>query len=332
MRVIAQGARSNGQFAKMTELRSSRRIVHDDGVPSIVLPKRPRELQMRRGGSGRKKQSIASSQSGHHQTNGIPRKVIRSVAEYVKEIAELKSKNSQDLILFRGQRDCDKPLVPKIGRGETRLKGRNQAQLGKVEKHLLDLFKQLSVPFLHSKPEKDLEWLAIAQHHGLSTRLLDWTANALAALWFAVRKEPAKDKNQIEKLGAVWILNPVDGDFLRSEAEKHPFDLAKTRVYRPRHISERLIAQAGYFTVHCLDRAIPRFTPLDRDLSMRKRLMEIQIDPQAFSDIRDNLERHGVSDLNMFPDLEGVCRYITWNNSLLRDEIDPPNIILNQDK
>jgi len=32
----------------------------------------------------------------------------------------------------------------------------------------------------------------------------------------------------------------------------------------------------------------------------------------------------------MFPDLEGVCRYITWNNSLLGDERDPPNVPLNQ--
>ena len=147
------------------------------------------------------------------------------------------------------------------------------------------------------------------------------------------RKTRTNPSSQNEKKrGSVWILNPLDKDFVPSEAKVNPFEIEQTQVYRPRHFTERLIAQAGYFTIHCFHQNTSSFTPIEKDLRLGKRLMEIQIEPDAFSDLRDNLERHGVSDLTMFPDLEGVCRYITWNNSLLRDEIDPPNILLNQGK
>jgi hypothetical protein len=93
---------------------------------------------------------------------------------------------NKGLYLFWGQK-FDKPLLPKIGRDHFL----SDNFLGQ-EKRLLDDFKIRSNPYLDSSTRDDWDWLAIAQHNGMATRLLDWTDNPLAALWFAVREEAVK--------------------------------------------------------------------------------------------------------------------------------------------
>ena len=128
---------------------------------------------------------------------------ITNINAFINLIEQIKSdnksrKNNADLI-FRGQRS-EKPLLPKLGRLD--LKGSKE----NIEKLMLTEFKRGSLPLTEFKPENNWDWLALAQHHGLPTRLLDWTYSALVALWFAVEK-PAKknDKGDLDN-GVVWIL------------------------------------------------------------------------------------------------------------------------------
>jgi len=119
-----------------------------------------------------------------------------------------KSGNDVDF-LFRGQPE-DLPLLPKLAR--LKLRG----DIDNIEQLIIDEFKRTSLPLSEFHPEDEWDLLALAQHHGLPTRLLDWTYSALVALWFAVKDVPM-DGNQY---GVVWVLFPDVEDF-RADTDKY---------------------------------------------------------------------------------------------------------------
>jgi len=84
--------------------------------------------------------------------------------------------------VFRGENSLKYRLRSKFGRLQTKNPANNQ----EIEKGILKEFARLSVPHLDARFANDWELLAIAQHHGLPTRLLDWTLNPLIAAHFAM--------------------------------------------------------------------------------------------------------------------------------------------------
>jgi hypothetical protein len=105
------------------------------------------------------------------------------------------SKEDNFLILFRGQEE-DWDLLPKIGRYEY------SSNILEKEEQIFEEFKRLSYPYLNSNlNSNDWDLLALAQHYRLPTRLLDWTENPLAALWFAFNKEKQNNSDRV-----VWCF------------------------------------------------------------------------------------------------------------------------------
>ena len=202
------------------------------------------------------------------------------------------------LTLFRGQR-CDWPLRPKIARVD--LLGGTQRE---AERLMLATFCREAIAHLGIMPENDWEWLAIGQHHGLPTRLLDWTKNPLAALWFAVT-EPASDGP-----GIVWVLQPHQRDILYANGAESPFDGTEIRVFEPRHVSPRIRAQAGLFTVHKRVGATDEIPALQDLPEQRANLLKCIIPAERFATIRAQLMDCGVHAASLFPDLDGVARRV----------------------
>ena len=236
-----------------------------------------------------------------------PTKRITSVTEYIRHLEE---HCDADDLLFRGQRE-DLPLIPRIAR--LKLSG----DLLSAEQAMLRDFKFQALPLLTLQPQSDWDWLAVAQHHGMATRLLDWTANPIAALWFAV-EHPATNGP-----GVVWIFDTEDTDYATPDGGEDPFAGDWTRVFRPRHITRRIIAQSGWFTVHKWV-GVPKggFIPLERNWKYKPRLAKLHIPPEAFARIRRELDRWGFNAATLYSDLDGLCRHVEWQRSLLADEID----------
>lgn len=249
---------------------------------------------------------------------------ITTVADFVSRVAEIKKQhvkggNKADL-LFRGQ-PCDKPLLPKLGRIVPK------GEIHTIERLILSNFDSASLPFREFEPRNDWDLLALAQHHGLPTRLLDWTFSSLAALWFVVRNLPEKKDNGKDfENGVVWVLCAIVDDFRLDTNHNGPFDnKSRTRIFRPKAISPRIVAQSGVFTVHRLQKPGSdkkfKFVPLEKNRNYKNKLVKFIVPPSAFPGIRSELNMMNANAALLFPDLDGLCSHLAWRYSKLRDEI-----------
>jgi hypothetical protein len=237
-----------------------------------------------------------------------------STIEFEKNTAESEGNNVE--FLFRGQR-CDKPLLPKLARlnKERKLK----LDINKTELLMMNEFRRQSVILSEWKPDNEWDLLALAQHHGLPTRLLDWTQDALSALWFAVRKPPIIDNKGKNQNGVVWVFKPEQSDYDFDPNKTDPFNTPLTKIFRPKIVSRRISAQTGCFTVHKIkkDGSVVIFEKHSR---FKNKLLKLIIPHEQFYYIRYRLNMLGTNYSRLFPDIDGLCRHLEWRFSYQEDE------------
>jgi hypothetical protein len=197
---------------------------------------------------------------------------------------------------YRGHREAPWELQPLIDRVEhgalTRLDH---------ERCMFEEFKQRGAAFLQARPADDWEYLAIARHHGLPTRLLDWTENPLAALFFAVEEPWSGDS-------AIWCYVYIGlGRPKLDTSATDPLSIDRITLYQPPHLHARIAVQSSLFTAHPPNWKIMS-DPWSGSLDV------ITIPNAARPRIRHELFRLGVHRAALFPDLDNAAIHIarTW--------------------
>ncbi|GAH33443.1 unnamed protein product [marine sediment metagenome] len=225
-------------------------------------------------------------------------------------------------IWFRGEPSCDTPLLPSVYRPKPDGSFHN-------ENALLQMFRMRAPSYygelIPNRGDTD-QWLFLAQHVGLPTRLLDWTENALLALYFALK----------EKLPIVWMIAPIRLNDLSvsekgldyvTEIEEFPLTWFRPEsrinighenirgaweqdtkgvnrpvAVHPTHFHPRMSAQRSVFTVHgLLKKSLP-------DLVPHGIISRFEIQPSARDRLSEDLRMLGIEEATAFPDLDGLAK------------------------
>lgn len=209
--------------------------------------------------------------------------------------------------LFRGVGSVNHFLIPSIGRSSET----SPPYCPNREEKIFERFKREAIPhlaYLGARPKDDWEWLALAQHHGVPTRMLDWSESPLVALYFAVESDKFKDMP-----AAVYIVErPTSNIALSHDEEISPLNLRKAEnsdgagtpyFFFPGYVTPRLVSQRGLFSVH----AAPDKNWHDPKV-VKKMLV---IDPACKAELRRTLDTMGVHQAMIYADLDGLCRRLT---------------------
>lgn len=189
---------------------------------------------------------------------------------------------------FRGHSSLEWSLVPKAGRPPFDALD---------DREYLETWKRRARAYTATSGLSDWDWLALAQHHGLATRLLDWSVNPLAAALFAVDGAPRESACVYAfRASKIALIDNVS-----------PFKFDGIAVFKPTAVVDRIVQQGGMFTVHG-----PPSIALNKSLGDDEELCRIVI-TQAYRDrLQAELDFYYVNATSLFPGLDGLSRYMNW--------------------
>ena len=200
----------------------------------------------------------------------------------------------------------------------------------------LSKFKSLATPYidflltplLPNGVEAYWSWLFQMQHYGVPTRLLDWSRDALVALYFATNPEDRSLTPGID--AAVWVLNPVTlnkaynfNEFTQAGYIPNVEEAGFNAIFGPDSLplsnpkpaaaigplnSTRIVAQRGVFTVFPHQKNL---IPMEQFSDSSTFLVKICIASENFGEIQAQLQRYGITKIALFPELQSIAGEIT---------------------
>jgi hypothetical protein len=252
---------------------------------------------------------------------------IRTIHSFIRAVFRLRQKIDDDKLWYRGHSDICYKLRPSIGRSQS-YAGKKLILKRNQEISLLHRFRRRAYPHVERAMTAG-EAIFLARHHGLPTRLLDWTANALVALYFTCieyaegdnRKDgkiwAMRRRSQEKDLDAFEIAQQKDEEelfrFFANSAEDIKEDKLKhaIRMVHPFYNSPRILAQDGAFTIH----SNPRISMEDyKGTKFTKDRLDIdglwcwRVPGERKTGIVRQLSGLGITHRTVYPDLDGIAR------------------------
>lgn len=252
--------------------------------------------------------------------------VVREITSW-RELHEVVDGPEYRNWAFRGHSDAEWPLYSSLSR-YLKQYGIHRKAWADQEERIGRIFRRKAHLFLEHVPdEKDaFQWLALMQHHGAPTRLLDFTWSPFVAAFFALERATKDAALWAIFIPSLWrathrfphenasltpddlhLRNPgvYEDHYLRNEV---PFVMSG----EPLVMNKRLIAQSGTFVLPgVLDRPVeeillgypePRKTVVK--FVLRTRLLR--------SETMLALYTMNITNATLFPDLDGLARSMAY--------------------
>jgi len=239
--------------------------------------------------------------------------------------------------LFRGQRESPEPdeksrqLRPSLERVLEDRFQRPLAEAPVIEKRLLREFKRHLHRYTTDVPDEDdnLRWLALMQHHGAPTRLLDFTYSFLVAVFFSIERAKHNDRCAVWAIDHNWlwlaVRESLPPDLVSSLDDARQSKTPETMralfatpkdilvTLNPMNLDERLAVQQGVFV--CSLDLTKRFADVARGLARSEeeydahvRRVEIRCSAELLREAIRELQRMNITRLSLFPGIDGLAQ------------------------
>jgi hypothetical protein len=257
---------------------------------------------------------------------------VNSLAEYIDKISEISRADRHQHLRwwFRGVPNAEFKLIPSVFRSPPR----NGYDLEDDERHAFRDFRLWSAGMIPTSTSPEDVYFQ-QQHHGLPTRLLDWTTNALIAIYFAIESDKA------DKAAAVYVMDAYGfgehkyegldgverraGGFAVASDDRNSLlsvalaDIVRWRKehkpppfifpVRPAFTDVRMQVQRSCFTYH---------PPSVQELTdgENNSLSKIGIPKEAKEGIKDQLLHRGIDHFSVFGDIDSLAKTVSRNFQL----------------